>query len=75
MNYEEYFYPQKTKLTISGETIRCGKAERILRYHVPNKLLSPERFAHHSLLLFYPFRDRNEFFPPIYQNKLQEEAV
>ena len=37
-------------------------------YHVP----------HHVLLLFYPFRDEKELlsgFPPLYQNKLQEEGV
>ena len=30
------------------------------------------------LLLFYPFRDEKELllgFPPLYQNKLQEEGV
>ena len=46
---------------------------------MPNKLLSPEKFAHHVLLLFYPFRDEKEllsgFPPPLYQNKLQEEGV
>ena len=47
-------------------------------FHAPNKLLSPDKFAHHVLLLFYPFRDEKELlsgFPPIYQNKLQEEGV
>ena len=27
---------------------------------VPNKLLAPEKLAHHVLLLFYPFRDEKE---------------
>ena len=43
-----------------------------------NKLLSPEKFAQHVLLLFYPFRDEKELlsgFPPLYQNKLQEQGV
>ena len=42
-----------------------------------NKLLSSEEFAH-VLLLFYPFRDEKELlsgFPPLYQNKLQEQGV
>ena len=42
---------------ISGETIQCCKVRRILRYDVPNKLLTLEKMAHHMLLLFYPFRD------------------
>ena len=43
-----------------------------------NKLLSPEKFVHHVLFLFYPFRDEKALlsgFPPIHQNKLQEEGV
>ena len=76
-NHEECSYPKKIKLIISGDKIRCRKVRRILRYHVPNKILSPEKFAHHVLLLFYPFRDEKELssgFPPFYQNKLQEEG-
>ena len=45
---------------------------------MPNKLLSPERFAHHVLLLLYPFRDEKDLLsgsPSMYQNKLQEEQV
>ena len=37
-----------------------------------------EKFAHHVLLLFYPFRDEKELLsglPPLYQNKLQEKGV
>ena len=63
---------------ISEETMWCGKVRRILRYHVPNKLLSPEKLPHHVLLLFYPFRDEKESlsgFSPMYQNKLKEEGV
>lgn len=38
---------------------------------------SREKFAHDVLLLFNPFRDEKKLpsgFPPIYQNKLQEEG-
>ena len=58
--------------------MRYCKVRTVLQYHVPNKLLSPEKFAHHVLLLFYPFRDEKELlsgFPPLYQNKLQEQGV
>ena len=43
-----------------------------------NKLLFIEKFAHHVLLLFYPFRNEKELlsgFPPFCQNKLQEYVV
>ena len=58
--------------------MRCRSLKRILQYHMPNKLLFPENFSHHVLLLFYPFRDKKQLlsgFPPIYQNKLQEKGV
>ena len=77
-NHKECSYPKRIKSMISGETMRCRKVKRIIRYHVPNKILSPEKFAHDDLLLFYPFRDEKDLlsgFPPMYQNKLQEEQV
>ena len=58
--------------------MRCRKVRRNLRYHVPNKLLSPETFAHHVMLLFFPFRDEKQLlssYPLIYQNKLQDQGV
>ena len=58
--------------------MRCSKVRRILRYHVPNEVLCPKKFAYPVLLLFYPFRDERELlsgFPPMYQNKLQEQGV
>ena len=56
-NHDEPSYPKQIKLMISGETMRCRKVRRILQYRVSNKILHPEKFAHHVLLLFYPFRD------------------
>ena len=35
----------KNRLTISSETMRCRKVRRILQYHVPNKLLSPNKIC------------------------------
>ena len=45
--------PPKIKLIIAGETMQCRKVRHILRYHVSNKLLAPEEFAHHVLFLFF----------------------
>ena len=56
--------------------MQCLKVRWILWYHVLNKILSPEKFAHHVLFLFYTFRDEKELlsgFPPLHQNKLQEQ--
>ena len=77
-NREECCYQPQIELMISGETIQCRKVRRVLGYQVLSKLLSPEKFAYDVLLLFYPFIDEQELlsdFPPIYQNKLQEEGV
>ena len=46
-------YPKKIKLTVLGETMRIRIVRRILRYHVPNKLLLLEKLARHVLFLFF----------------------
>ena len=48
------------ELMISRESMQCRKVKQICQYYVPNKLLSPEKFAYHLLLLFYMFRGENE---------------
>ena len=45
------------KLMISGETMRCRQARWILRCHMLNKRLSPEKFAYHVMLLVFLFRE------------------
>ena len=55
---------------ISGEIMRSCKVKRILQYHMPNKLLSPEEFTQE----FPSFTDSKELlssFLLLYQNKLQ----
>ena len=44
-NHEDFSYPSKIKLMITGETMRWCKVKRILWYHAPNKLLASEKFA------------------------------
>ena len=65
-DHEECSYPQKIKLMISGETMPCRKVRQILRCHVPNKLLSPEKFAHHVMLLFFPFSDEDNCYQVVH---------
>ena len=58
--------------------MQCHKVRRILQNHVPNKFLSPEKFSEHVLLLIYLSKDEKELlldFPPMYQNKLQNQGV
>ena len=52
--------PNRIPLMSSSETLKCRKVKQVIRYHVPSKSLHPEKFAHHFLFLFYPFRDEND---------------
>ena len=45
-------------LMSSSEKLKLRKTRQVLRHHVPNKHLHPEKFAHY-LFMFYPFRDEN----------------
>ena len=44
----------------SNEKLKCHKVPYVLKYHVPNKHIHPEEYAHHMLFMFFPFRDENE---------------
>ena len=52
--------PKIIKLLNSNEEMRRCKVRRVFRYHIPNKHHYPQKYAHHLLLLFYPFRSENE---------------
>ena len=56
-NHEECSYPPNIKLIVSVETMYCRKVRRILQYHVPNKILFPEKISHHVMLSFSLFRE------------------
>ena len=63
---------------ISGEIIHCSNIRQIFHYHVPHKILFPEKLVHHVMLLFFLFRDEKLLLsgcPPLYQGKLQEQGV
>ena len=53
-------YPKVIRLMNYNDKMRCCKVRRVLRYHTPNKHQYPEKYVHHLLLLFYPFRSENE---------------
>ena len=78
-NHAECSYSKKKyNLMISDGTRRCRKVRWIRRYHVLNKLLFPPKFAHHVLILFYPFSNEKKLvsgFAPMYRKKLLEKRV
>ena len=66
------FLAPKIKVLFSGETMRCRKVRQNLRYHVSNKLLSPEKISHHVLLLLHSFIDKKELLSGFSRSKLQK---
>ena len=75
-NNEECCYTQKIKLMISEETMRGRKVRRILRYHVPNKLLALEKIAHHVMRLFFPLRGKKNCYHVLHHwNKNKESRM
>ena len=65
-------------MTTSEAAMGCRKVRRIIQYHVRNKLLSPQKFVHHVMLLLFSFCDEKQLLsgcPSLYQNKLQEQGV
>ena len=53
--------------------MKCRKVACVLQYLTPNKKRDYESYAHHLLLLVYPFRDESDLrvgVPPSYTNKI-----
>ncbi|KXJ10338.1 ATP-dependent DNA helicase PIF1 [Exaiptasia diaphana] len=52
--------PDKIRLIDTNEIMKCRKVKAVIRYHTPNKQKEPEKFFHHLLMLYYPWRDENK---------------
>jgi len=39
--------------------------KRVVRYHTPNPVNRPEEYAHHLMMLFYPFRKESDLLSEI----------
>ena len=52
--------PEKIKLIDTNEIMKRRKVKAVIRYHTPNKQKEPEKFFHHLLMLYYPWRDENK---------------
>ena len=71
------FFPQKIKLLNSTETMKCRNVKAVIRYHTPNKTKEPERYFHHLLMLYYPWRFESELLgsDQTYISKFYEPKV
>ena len=59
-NHGSCMLPNNVPLMSSKEVLKCRKVKAVLRYHVPNPHKNPEKYAHHILFMFYPFRNELE---------------
>ena len=50
--------PQITSLMNTKGKMKCRKVKAVIRYHTPNKTKEPERYFHHLLMLYYPWRKK-----------------
>ena len=73
----DYLYAKNIKL-LSNEKMKCCKTPYVLQYYAPNKESKPKVYAHHMLLMYYPFRGEKELLsgnPSTYASKLSEPGV
>ena len=71
-------FPKNIPLMSSKEKLQCRKVKAVLRYHVPNPHKYAERYAHHLLFMFYPFRKEADLMsaePGMYMDRLNEASV
>ena len=54
--------PDRIKLVNNQEIMKCRKIKAVIRYHTPNKRKEPEKYFHHLLMLYLPWRDEQELF-------------
>ena len=52
--------PLTIRLMSSRDKLKCKRVKSVLRYHVPNQHNHPEKYAHHMLFMFYPFRNESD---------------
>ena len=71
-------YPKIIPLMSSKEKMRCRNIKKVLRYHILNPAVNAEAYAHHLLILFYPFRKESDLLCEdnlTYVSKLNDEEV
>ena len=76
-NDDTTMLPNKIRLMNGNEVMKCRKVKAIIRYHTPNKTKEPEKYFHHLLMLYYPWRDETELIgdQQTYMSKFSEPNV
>ncbi|CAB4037856.1 ATP-dependent DNA helicase PIF1, partial [Paramuricea clavata] len=52
--------PDRIKLVNSKEIMKCRRIKAVIRYHTPNRRKEPEKYFHHLLMLYFPWRNEQE---------------
>ena len=65
------------KLMTKKETVKCRKVKAAVRFHKPSKTTEPEKYCHHLLMLYYPWRQESDLLghDHKYSTKLGDAAV
>ena len=76
-NSQDISLPLTIKLMNTKEKMKCRKVKVVIRYHTPNKTKEPERYYHHLLMLYYPWRNESELMAAdqSYTSKFHEPNV
>ena len=69
--------PPQITLMNTKEKMKCRKVKAVVRYHTPNKTKEPERYFHHLLMLYYPWRNESDLMAAdqSYASKFYEPNV
>lgn len=70
-------FPPRIKLLNTNEVMKCRKTKAVVRYHTPNKNKEPEKYFHHLLMLYYPWRKEDNLIgsEQTYASKFCEPEV
>ena len=46
------------------ETMKCRKVKAVIRFYKPSKTTDPEKYFHHVLMLYFPWREESDLIGP-----------
>ena len=76
-NCESVFPPMNIKLNNGQEIMKRRKIKAVIRFHTPSKAKESEKFYHHLLMLYFPWRKETDLLgdDQLYLTKFQEPEV
>ena len=69
--------PSTIQLMKRKEMMKCRKVKAVVRFYTPKRTLEPEKYFHHFLLLYFPWRNESDLIgnDGTYQSKLEDAVV